>query len=177
MANFVSDVKHYFSAEETAEIRKVLERASPAYYGHELVRAMVWRIATRVRGEIQAKLKKGTRDDIIGLMKFVGDWRETITGQTRKPRPLSWNVSNIGVLEGNACLSEGSYEGAAWKCDRAEFVLGSEVTGAAFNVGVISVRGNGLHVSVSWQACAVDSGIGEQLVSNIESWLKELVKP
>jgi hypothetical protein len=169
MANFVSDVRHHFDPKETAEIREALA-TSPG--DTAAVWDVVWRIAARVHGEIQAKLDAGTRDDIIGLMRFVGDWRQTITGQARKPRALSWNLSNIGVL----VSGDKNGEGGAWECERAVFALGGEVTGAAFNVGVISVQDKGLDVAVSWQACAVDDGIGEQLVADMDSWIKELAE-
>jgi hypothetical protein len=58
---------------------------------------------------------------------------------------------------------------SAWCCERAAFVIGGEVTGAVFNVGVVSVKGKGLEIAVSWQNWAVESGLGEQLVEDLEN--------
>jgi hypothetical protein len=71
-------------------------------------------------------------------------------------------VSNIGVVDGDVSSQEGG-EKSAWCCERAAFVIGGEVTGAVFNIGVVSVKGKGLEIAVSWQNCAVKSGLGEQL--------------
>jgi len=171
MANFVSAVEHHFTVAEMKEIRKVLGGGSSGVPHTQEVQGMVWKIASRVREEIQARLDKGTRNDIVGLMRVVTDWRGTVKSQTRKPRSLSWNVSNIGVLDGGGLSEEGSGD-AVWRCGRAAFVMGGEVAGAAVNVGAVSVKGKGLEVSVSWQDCAVEVGVGEQLVKDLESWLR-----
>ncbi|KAK1749858.1 alcohol acetyltransferase [Echria macrotheca] len=176
MGNYVSDVKHCFGENETAELRKALQTHSPTDCSNVALWALLWRIAKRVRGEIQAKLSRGTRDDVIGLMRFVRDWRQTITRQTRKPRSISWNLSNIGIMNVDNEVPLTSGQDAMWTCNRAMFVLGGEVTGAAFNVGIISVQGKGLEIAVSWQTCAVDEGIGEQLLTSMNSWMKGLVE-
>ncbi|KAK4448766.1 alcohol acetyltransferase-domain-containing protein [Podospora aff. communis PSN243] len=184
ITNSVSDIKHPFNASETANLRRLLQKRSPGapHWGDATLRDTIWSIAARVRAEIQAKLDAGTRDDSIGLMRFVGDWRRTVIGQTRKGRSVAWNLSNVGVLGGDILdgggggLSGGGGEDldGVWECERAEFVLGGEVTGAAFNVGVISVRGKGLDVAVSWQDCAVDEVLGGRVVGHMEGLMKEL---
>ena len=172
MANFVSAVEHHFNADETKEIRKVCGRDSSGAPYTQKVLDMVWKVASQVRDQIQARLDKGTRNDIVGLMRFVNDWRGTVKGQTEKPRSLSWNVSNIGVLDGDGSSTE-THVKNAWRCERAAFVMGGEVTGAVFNIGAVSVQGGrSLEIAVSWQNCAVESRIGEQLVKDLESWLK-----
>ncbi|VUC29980.1 unnamed protein product [Clonostachys rosea] len=46
------------------------------------------------------RLESGIVNDMIGIMKFAGDWRAQQESEARKPRCLSWLVTSLGVLEG-----------------------------------------------------------------------------
>jgi hypothetical protein len=55
-------------------------------------------MAKKVREKISGKIKLGVRNERIRLLKFETDWRPEMQNQARKRRPISWTVSNMGMM-------------------------------------------------------------------------------
>ncbi|KAI0200212.1 alcohol acetyltransferase-domain-containing protein [Astrocystis sublimbata] len=199
LCNYVSVLEHEFSVETTAAIRTAMPPGSrepgpgPADsqgqgqdksldLSPKLV-DLVCAEAARVRREIKARLDSGTKNDLIGIMKFAGDWRTQQESEAHKPRYLSWLVTNLGVLDGEE-RGGGGDEGEeaeakkggqdAWAIRRAELVLSAEVPSAAFSVSAMTVKDEKMCVTCSWQDSAVDVGVGERLSADLERWLRQI---
>lgn len=189
MANYVSQMAHEFDADLVREVREAWSSSgkredvdgalSPALV------SLIWRCAARVRGEIQKRLDQGLKNDLVGLMRLVPDWRAQFRTEAGKARPYSFVVTNLGVLDGAAEIKSDrevagkngdSPVAEFWTVEHAIFAISAEVCGAAFQVSPISVRDGALCVSCSWQDCVVDVKLGEAIVADLEGWLRFLGK-
>lgn len=173
ICNYVSVVEHEFDAKLVAEIRsKMPDQPVDTTSLPADVMETVWSVAVRVRHEIQERLDSGERNDLIGIMKFVSDWRTQQRAEANKTRYLSWLVTNLGVIDGGASDTRGQKEG--WSLRRAELVLSAEIPSAALSVSLMTVRGEQMCVTCSWQECAVPPHIAEGLLGHLERWLNQI---
>ncbi|TRX88986.1 hypothetical protein FHL15_010108 [Xylaria flabelliformis] len=212
MADYVSQTAHVFDADLVREIRAAAAATTTTVSDDDdddddappsppLVN-LIWRCATRVRSEIQKRLDHGLKNDLVGLMRLVSDWRTQFRTEASKPRPYSFVVTNLGVLDGSSSSSSSPDAAAAakeeeeekkkkkkkedrgssssssgnnsWTIEHAVFAISAEVCGAAFQVSPISVRNGALCVSCSWQECVVDGELGEVIVADLRRWLRFL---
>ncbi|WAO84148.1 Hypothetical protein NCS54_00135400 [Fusarium falciforme] len=167
MDNELSLSFHTFDSKLLAEIRSKAKEASSENEIMNMLKDIVWSAAAKTRQEIQEKLDNGMNNDLLGLMKFVPDWRAQKMSQLKKPRGSAWGVSNLGTLDGEV-------EGPGWKIERAVFQLSCEITSPVFHISSISVKGRELCVDVSWQEGVINEAIGDKLAEDMEAWLRFL---
>lgn len=171
MCNYVSVIDHEFDAELVATIRsKISPEAAGASLSADIM-DVVWPVSARVRQEIKARLDSGINNDMIGIMKFVRDWRPQQLSEAQKPRYLSWLVTNLGVLDGEASETQREEH---WSIRRADLILSAEVPSAALSISIMTVKDEQMCVTCTWQDCAVDTKVGERLMSDLERWLREI---
>ncbi len=175
VANYVSAVAHEFDEGVVRGIRDA-DAAEPGDDGAiaPALVDLVWRCAARVRGEIQKRLDRGLRNDIVGLMKLVPDWRAQFRAEASKARPYSFVVSNLGVLDGEPAAQSRDTE--SWRIAYSVFAISAEVCGAAFQVSPISVKDGALCMGCSWQDCVVDAKLAESIIRDLDRWLRFLGK-
>ncbi|KPM35863.1 hypothetical protein AK830_g10704 [Neonectria ditissima] len=170
IANYVSRMEHEF---DEALVSKIQAQARSASTEPERIAALeefVWSVATTVRAEIQAKLDMGLKNELCGLMKVVGDYRGYMKDQLKKQRPVSWLVTNLGVIDG----AKGTSSAEDWTIKKANFSLGANVIGPLYSVSPIAVKGGDLTVGVSWQDQVIDASIGEAAAADLGTWLKHI---
>ncbi|KAK7733983.1 Alcohol acetyltransferase [Cytospora paraplurivora] len=190
MANFVTLMTHEFERGLVSQIRSLLSR--PAVEGTDKSAALspglvdlIWSAAARVRREIEGRVEAGLKNDLVGVMKFVGDWQQEMAKTASRPRQHSWWVSGTGVLDGSLPKSSSSSDNApspppasgdddAWTIRRAQFALSTETTAAAINISPLTVAGERLCVGGSWQDCLFDVSLGERVMADLESWLGQI---
>lgn len=171
MCNYVSVLEHEFNAELVADIRSKLPDQLPDTRLPADVMEVVWSVSARVRREIEERLELGVKNDLLGIMKLVSDWRTQQRGEAKKTRYLSWLVTNLGVVDGGVGDTR---EEEGWSLRRAELVLSAEVPSAAFSVSLMTVKGEPMCVTCSWQECVVHPSLAEGLVGNLERWFNEI---
>ncbi|KAF1914791.1 alcohol acetyltransferase-domain-containing protein [Ampelomyces quisqualis] len=169
MCNWDSVLDHEFAPELVARIREIMANAGtnadlPQSLPEDVMDA-IWSTSAQIRAEIAARIAMGTRNDLLAVMGWCPDWNIQQQREARRTRYLSWLVTNIGVVEGK------SQEKAGWSFDRAELVLSAEVPSAAFSVSLMTVKGEQMCVTCSWQEAAVEERIGNKLLSDLETWL------
>ncbi|KAK9445443.1 Alcohol acetyltransferase [Metarhizium brunneum] len=176
MGNLYSSTHHCFGRRATSRLRERIKRAGGNSGRRKAMLAeTVWTVARQVRREIQTALDKGTRDNILGLMRFVKDWRRQMAKYVGKPRMIGWAVTNLGVLDGEPVRDEErTCAGERWRVGEARFTLSAQASGAAISISVISVKGASLCMDVSWQDGLVDALIVEKLVTDLGEWLEYL---
>ncbi|KAI0532731.1 alcohol acetyltransferase-domain-containing protein [Xylaria digitata] len=167
VADYVSQIAHEFDTEFVRKIRAVTDAGT-------MDPALVWTCAARVRGEIQKRLDRGLKNDVVGLMKLVPDWRTQFRVEASKPRVYSFVVSNLGVLDGGLDVENRNAE--SWEITHSVFAISAEVCGAAFQISPISVKNGALCVGCSWQDCVVDASLAGAIVADLELWLQFLGK-
>jgi len=204
MSNYVSLMGHKFDADLVHKIRETrmagaISAPASKVSGEENLPAglvdLLWQCAARVRAEIQHRLDMGLKNEIVGLMHLVSDWRAQLREDALKPRQYSCVVTNLGAFDAATVASPmpgekdtdqnykegGSAEAESgpdsdWEVQHSAFALSTEVCGAAFQVSTISVKGKALCVGCSWQDCVVDLKLGETMVAELERWLRFLGK-
>jgi len=179
VGNYVTQCLHKFDTELVARIRSRLP--ADASEGKDLpvdLQRELWAVSAQNRQEIVSKLEAGLRNDLVGVFKWVTDWQQTMRDMAKKTRQFSWLVTNVGVLNGNSTstrLSDTkSDDGQRWSISRAQFGLSAEIPAAAIEISPISVAGRGMCVSANWPDCAVDAGLGERIMADLERWLAQL---
>lgn len=198
MGNYVTIMTHEFERGLVRRIRSLLSHRAGApnnsaaavergercaALSAELM-GLIWSAAARVRREIRRKLDLGLKNDIVGTMKFIGDWRQEMANAARRPRLHSWWITGIGVLDGTPNRdASGSNTGNevsgyddAWTIRRAQFSLSTETTAAAINISPMTVMGERLCVAGSWQDCLLDVALGEGVMADLEAWLGQLAR-
>lgn len=171
IANYVTMMDHVFKKSVVQKVHQQSRSVGDEEQFSALEEEM-WSAAVFIRGEIKDKLDLGLKNDLVGLMGVVGDWDKFHRDELKKPRTASWLVSNVGVVDGQNDGDEASH----WSIERSKFSLSACVVGALFNIGVISVKGKDLFVDLSWQDGIVDTGIADQLVSDLEKWLRHVAE-
>ena len=178
VANYVTQLPHRFDADLVAHIRsKMSADASDRTALSADLQRELWAISARNRLEIVDKLQTGLRNDLVGLFKYVTDWKQTMSDIAKKKRQYSWLVTNIGVLEGTTSPIAGDDKvngDDRWSIDRAQFGLSAEVPFAAIEFASVSVSGQGMCVSANWMDNAIDAALGESIMADLERWLVQL---
>ncbi|KAM0438986.1 hypothetical protein ACHAPT_001747 [Fusarium lateritium] len=136
---------------------------------------VMWDVSSRVREQLREKLGQGLKNDDVGMMGYIGDWREYTKEALRRLRPATWLVTNLGVLNGGGVAENGSDQlGEGWSIQRADFLLSADVAGPALSICPVAVRGRHLTINVGWQGGVVDDEMAEQLVVDIEKCFQDL---
>lgn len=175
VANSVAYWLYTFDGDTVAKIRQLVGniRASPEADGK--LETAVWSVATTLRQELSKKLESGMKNDSLGLTKFVSDWRSFVEERTKAPRTVSFEISNLGVMNGDAPNEmERSSNGGRWTVERAIFTQSASVAGPAITINPIAVKGKGFTMTCVWQTEVVDSGLIQGWTSDLETWLNGL---
>lgn len=129
-----------------------------------------------MRADIRNKLALDTKNDPIGVGKFVQDWQVHLSQLAAKPRQHSWLVTNLGVLDGQfkpeVVSSDETVD--SWSIRSAQFTIPTEVPSAAIMISPASVVGGQLCVGCSWQDSVVDENLAINLMADMERWLLQL---
>ncbi|KAJ3960507.1 Alcohol acetyltransferase [Colletotrichum tropicale] len=182
MSNYVTILNHVFDEDLVAKVRSRGTSSSSAGFGSAGITDLVWSAAGRVRRDIAAKLDQGTTDDMIGFALAVDDWRAYLIESTRRPRPASWVITNLGVVDSRPDMPSapdprshpsGSDTGpeAFWSITQSECVMCANVVSAAFGISMTAVQGGDLIINITWQDCVVSAELGEAFVANLQRWL------
>ncbi|KAI0197538.1 alcohol acetyltransferase-domain-containing protein [Astrocystis sublimbata] len=174
IGNYVTQLNHDFDPPLVSKVRSLLTSKDAANENLSAdVVDLVWSAAAKVRGEIMQKLETGVKNDIVGTLKFVPDWRSQMKQAAKRPRPASWMITGLGALE-NEDFPDKASEDKAWTLRRAQFALSAETTAAAIMISPMSVAGECLSVGGSWQDCIFDVTLGEGVMDDLERWLRQL---
>ncbi|KAK5659125.1 hypothetical protein OQA88_1215 [Cercophora sp. LCS_1] len=175
VSNYVTQCFHRWDTGLVARVRSKLPR--DAGEGEDLpadLLAELWTVAALNRREIVNKLEDALRNDIVGLFKYVTDWKQTMSNMAKRTRQFSWLVTNIGVMNGD-CHNLARH-GQGWSISRAQFGLSTEVPAAAIEFSPVSVAGRGMCVGASWGDSALDVTFGERILADMERWLAQLAR-
>lgn len=183
ISNYVTILNHVFDEGLVSEIRSRATPFSSADSTYGKLVDLVWLAARRVRREITNKLEQGTTDDMIGFALAVNDWRAYLAESTQRPRPASWVITNLGVIDSSPDVTSFSdvrvdlpsakiEPESSWSITRSQVVMCANVVSAAFGISMTAVQGGDLVINCTWQDCVISIMLGETFVANLERWLK-----
>ncbi|KAK6199742.1 hypothetical protein LQW54_009930 [Pestalotiopsis sp. IQ-011] len=173
MGNYVSSHEHRFTRDVVAGLRADWGGPGSESERARDVERRVWAVSREYTAGLTRKLIGGLKNEQVGLMGFVPDWRAYFREQAKKPRGISWEVSNLGVLDGKPPGS-GPAGQDAWVIGEALFTQSTTVTGAAFLISPISVKGGGLFVTFSWQNEIMEESVAMGVATDIQDWLGDI---
>lgn len=172
MCNYVSVMDHEFDTPVVTQIRSEFPNKATGVSLSPRLLDIVWSVAARIRQEIRARLDSGVRNDVLPIMRLVHDWRSQQESEARKPRYLSWLVTNLGVLDGGR--SEKQQDPERWAIRTADLLLSAEVPSAALSVSIMTVKDEQMCVTCSWQACVAEESLVEHLMDDLKRWVYEI---
>ncbi|KAL6891767.1 alcohol acetyltransferase [Trichoderma longibrachiatum] len=162
----VAGCSHEFSPEAVSALRAAAAADTDAD-----VTALIWKNAQHVKAELAQKLARIPNDDVMGLLKYIGDWFAFWRGRDGKQRVDSWEISNIGVLKNPSSSSSDAQEGTgAPRATRLLFTNGAMVAGPPMGINVASVAGGKFTIGLSWQDRVVEEELMEQLAEDLISF-------
>ncbi|KAI1099804.1 hypothetical protein F4804DRAFT_68660 [Jackrogersella minutella] len=187
MGNLLTSVDHEFSVDWVAKVRAAGTPQGARSGGEEGqesksgsdnkkrivgLKPLIWEAATSVRAVLQKRLDSGTRDDLMGLMRFIPDFRAMLRDWAKEPRRHTVAVTNLGVIDGAPSENKSVNADGKWNIERAVFSISPEAHGAVLTFCPMAVKGGDLYMSCDWQDCAVDATLAEGVVADLESWLR-----
>ncbi|KFH44368.1 hypothetical protein ACRE_048480 [Hapsidospora chrysogenum ATCC 11550] len=170
---FVTALFHEFD-EPTVEQLCTKMRGPIEGKGMAHMEGIVWEVAETTRGAIRAKIDRGLKNDIVALVKVVGDWRAERARLVKKPRVEAWMVTNLGVMDVNPPTEKTKDdETSGWRAGRAFFSLSAETPKPVFSLSSITAKDGDMCVDVTWQADSNEfvDGIGNRLGPHLYAWL------
>ncbi|KAF4454923.1 hypothetical protein F53441_2662 [Fusarium austroafricanum] len=170
--NCVASVYHTFERDIVSDIRAQARINNWTQQPIADLEPSIWKAANIIRGDIDHRINIGLTNSIVGMMKLITDWQDYHRSTEKKPRELSWIVTNIGVIDGKPEKSADSEDG--WAVNKARFTLCADVAGPAMQISTVSVKGGDLTVELSWQDLDDLNDVGNRLTHDLEAWLIHL---
>lgn len=175
VANSVTYWLYNFDKDILTKVRQLVSNLSASPESELELEATVWSAAAELRQKLSNKLKSPLRNDTLGLTKFVGDWRSFVKDQLKIPRTVSWEVSNLGVIDGEAQKEKDEQsDGEEVTLEHAIFTQSAAVAGPAIIINPFTVKGKGLTMTCVWQVEVIDEQLAKGLTSDLEIWLSRL---
>ncbi|KAG7120322.1 alcohol acetyltransferase FCK4 like protein [Verticillium longisporum] len=159
MAVLVTSLIHPDTAAMTSQFR--------ARHGSDLD-SLVWQAASTIATSFHDKIASLPRDDVTGLLKWVGDWHAYLRQADGKPHDWTWEVSNLGALK--AVGDNG------WGVTRAVFAQSALMSGPAMTLNLAGVVGGEISGTMTWQEKTVDAELVERVVSDLAEWSRRLAE-
>jgi hypothetical protein len=135
----------------------------------EQAEAEIWAVAAFVKADLQARLRVLPRNDGIGLLPYVGDWRQRWLRMVGQPRKILWEVSNLGSHSGQPTLTEGD-EPASCEIKSSVLTQSANVGGPAFSVNISSIKDGALSITLSWQESVVENDLMDAVEQDLRTW-------
>ncbi|KAL7912535.1 alcohol acetyltransferase [Trichoderma velutinum] len=150
----VAAASHHFTPEAVAALRAPDADTT----------VLIWQNAQHVKDELTTKLNSLPKDDIMAMLKYVGDWFSFWRGKDGKPRTESWELSNIGVLKNPEAQAD------VPRATRMLFTNGALAAGPPIAVNVASVAGSKFTIGLTWQDAVVNEEVMNQLTEDLTSY-------
>lgn len=175
MGMFVSPVKPCYASEPNPP-RGYISCASPPTLQNPIDRdgdEVLWHSARQTRALI-AQGTASNADQMVGMLKFVRDYRGYFLGLLGGKREHAFEVTNIGVVDGGAKHGEGEGEGSGVSFDTLVFSSDLCVYGDPFCVSIVTAKGGYMTVAVNWVVGVTEEGEARGLSTWLEEWLRGL---
>jgi NRPS condensation-like uncharacterized protein len=168
IGNFVSYWRYKFSEDSVAKLRQEIASLKTGVDSSAAIESTVWSTATAIRQGLSKRIESGTKNDGLGMTKFVSDWKSYMQNRFKTPRTISWEISNLGVIKsttGEEDLKHDTQE--RWTIGRALFTQSASVGGQAIGLNVVATEGKDLTIVFNWQSGVVDDSLVEGLAGDL----------
>ena len=146
MVGYVTSLRHYFSTREEK--------------GHIYIDGKFsWEAVSQAR-ELILSATKSPSNQGIALLKYLKNPIEWFRKQVGTKRPDSFEISNLGVVDG--------------KFKRLLFSQSSNVIGPAYVFSMVTLQGGELAIGLTWQEDIVTANSAEKLLSDLTTELETI---
>lgn len=174
IGNYITLQYHEFDTVLVSQVRSEAVKNNKSGEVSASLLELVWSISQKVRSEILARLHMGLKNDLVGLMKFVPDWRAQFKRDVKKPRKLSWFMTNLGTIEANSEPNPGEDAGNEWSIRRGQFTTSTEIPIGALIFSIMSVKNGDLVVACTWQDTVLKEDFVVSIIGDLERWLTQI---
>ncbi|KAH7026611.1 uncharacterized protein B0I36DRAFT_160658 [Microdochium trichocladiopsis] len=178
----VTSCAHTLEPRLIAALRRSMRR--PASDGED-ADGIMWEISSAFSQVLRDKVAQLPQDDIVALTSWIPDWHQFFTAKFGKKRDDTFEISNLGSMGAEAAghSGGGGRTGATlgddrgrWYIDRAIFSQGAMPVGSAFALNVAGIEGQGVTITVNWQEAAVEAGLMDKVVEDLQRWVDQFPK-
>jgi hypothetical protein len=150
MVGYVTSLRHYFSSKrEKGQI----------YCGD-----VTWEAIREAREDILTATKS-SKNQSLGLLKYLKDPIGWFRKQPGSKRPDSFEISNLGVV---------GEEAGEIRMKRMIFSQSSNVIGPAYVFSVVTLKNGEMSIGLTWQEDIVTTASAEKLLENLKRELENI---
>ncbi|KAF4960603.1 hypothetical protein FSARC_10439 [Fusarium sarcochroum] len=171
IVNMLTVIDHEFDVKSVQNLLQLIKPTDEKPTDCRHYEDIVWATAVETRSSIQKKLNKGLKNDVMGALKLVSDWRSEKKASWKKPRRESWTLTNLGVFDGQKPTNTDEKRNN-WHVDHVLFAPSVDVSRSLFMISAISVKDGDMCIGIAWQSGLgeyVDT-VGNRLTRDIYSW-------
>ncbi|KAE9365901.1 hypothetical protein N431DRAFT_562591 [Stipitochalara longipes BDJ] len=164
MGCYVSDMGLYFSSEKKPPQGYIscYTPLTETIGGHDL---QLWEGARACKTFID-KRSSTIANQNVGLLRFMRDYAKFFLGTLGTKRQYAFEVSNIGVLDGDMKIGEENKERATF--DRVTFSTALCTSGNPYTIFLATAKSGYMTVSIGWETGIV----GEEEAVGLLDWLE-----
>ena len=168
MGCYTSLVESYFSYEVKPPRGYISCASSPSEILSLSDDEKLWASARATKKHIDEKTST-THNQMVNMLKFVGDLKGFFLGQLGTKRAHAFEVTNIGVVDGGVGKEGG---GAKATFDRLTFSTGLSTYAEPYCILLATAKNGLMTVAVSWETGTV----GDEEAKDVLGWLEGELK-
>lgn len=168
MGSFATPHSFTVSEEVVTELRT--HQPSGSTGGEVDADGLVWKLATAVRESMKARLAQIPRNDIMGMLAWVSDWKQYWLGQLDKPRRVTWEISNVGSMP--RLPDNDSRDKPQWRIEQSIASQSVGVTSGSFVVNVSGLAGSGINLALTWQEGILEEDLVDGVKADLDKWFR-----
>jgi hypothetical protein len=126
-----------------------------------------WGVVRSCKKIIDAKAMSPANQDTL-LLRFLNDYRGWFKKRVGKRREASFEVSNIGVIDG------GMASGGTARFRRIIFSQSASVTGSPYCFCIATAKGGDMAIALSWQFGILDDKTAREVLLALEVEIQKL---
>lgn len=147
------------------------------------INSHIWTAAHHFHATLQTELSQCPRDNAVGLLSYISNYRNFYLKKLNKPRETTFEVSNLGVFNPSFTSSNDNNsksqptkasiheDNSSWSMDNITFTQGPQVVGAAFALNCASLVGGRMNLVFSWQEGVMDEEAMDALARRLERYI------
>lgn len=125
---------------------------------------VIWQAARFYHELMTAELKKCPKDNPVGLIPYIANFRTFYEKKIGHPREIAFELSNLGAFKAAEAQEVGG-----WEVDDAIFSQSPQVVGAAVNVNLASAVGGALNLTFTWQDGVLEESVIDGIVREVQN--------
>lgn len=132
-------------------------------------RTSVWELARGCRKELESRVRAGTRNADVGVLRHLSDFEAHFRGRLGKRHEFSFEISNLGVFKGRGAGA------GRWNIPtRVVFSQSANVASCPVDFSVISVKGGDLVIALSFQEGGAEPELMRRVLDGLKSEVERI---